>query len=172
MVALPCWALSSCGAPHSARTPRADELVYHEEDEAFYMTLSRSRSNKLLLLDIGARLRLTSCSSPYSKPHGCAPAAQGILLPALPHGFPCLNKSSDLYTSLLRSHFSLFDKHARVSVACLAHLLWRTLCPVQRFRKRHTRLRLLRPGSMITSPACNARQAGPSRARPVGISHS
>lgn len=32
-----------------------DELVYHEEDEAFYITIARSRSNKLIFLDIGAR---------------------------------------------------------------------------------------------------------------------
>lgn len=36
--------------------PEADELVYHEEDEAFYVSLSRSRSNKLIFLDISAIL--------------------------------------------------------------------------------------------------------------------
>ena len=34
--------------------PEADELVYHEEDEAFYMTLMRSRSSKLIFIDISA----------------------------------------------------------------------------------------------------------------------
>lgn len=33
--------------------------MYHEEDEAFYITIGRSRSNKLIFLDIGARSLLT-----------------------------------------------------------------------------------------------------------------
>ena len=36
--------------------PDADELVYHEEDDAFYIALSRSRSNKLIFLDISSLL--------------------------------------------------------------------------------------------------------------------
>ena len=36
--------------------PEADELVYHEEDDAFYIALSRSRSHKLIFLDISAAL--------------------------------------------------------------------------------------------------------------------
>ena len=29
--------------------------MYHEEDEAFYISIARSRSNKVIFLDIGAR---------------------------------------------------------------------------------------------------------------------
>lgn len=50
--------------------PEADELVYHEEDEAFYMSLSRSRSNKLIFIDISALL-----------------LPMGYMPPALPHAF-------------------------------------------------------------------------------------
>ncbi|KAK9844192.1 hypothetical protein WJX81_007696 [Elliptochloris bilobata] len=36
--------------------PEADELVYHEEDEAFYISLTHSRSKKLIFLDISSSI--------------------------------------------------------------------------------------------------------------------
>ena len=65
--------------------PEADELVYHEEDDAFYIALSRSRSNKLIFLDISALLLpggahaacAATCALPpdHERPRNRGPAA-------------------------------------------------------------------------------------------------
>ena len=75
--------------------PESDELVYHEEDESFYMSLSRSRSNKLIFIDISAPLPPLGNMLPL--PHVLSerdlifnvPAAQHHRAPTMQDPLPC-----------------------------------------------------------------------------------